>query len=57
LNDLQAQDDARPADKAYWDMLDNTGARQKYFTNIAVPDEADHKEIASVKNKINKLIQ
>jgi len=48
--------DQRPADKAYWDMLNDTSARQAYFTNIANPEEGDHKEVSVVKNRINKLI-
>jgi len=43
--------------KEYLDMLNDTAARQQYFSNLAKPDDADHAEIASVKARINKLIQ
>ena len=40
----------------YFEMLNNTSARQEYFRNLAQPDENDHQEVAKVKNRINKLI-
>lgn len=38
-------------------MLNDTEARQRYFTNLAQPNADDHSEIAKVKSRINKLIQ
>lgn len=38
-------------------MLNNTEERQAFFSNIATPGEGDHKEVADVKKRINKLIQ
>lgn len=57
MKGLQAEYDARPADKEYMDMLNDTPARQAYFSNLATPSEGDHKEVTVVKNRINKLIE
>lgn len=38
-------------------MLNDTSARQAYFSNLAQPNSGDHSEIASVKKRINKLIE
>ena len=38
-------------------MLNDTAARQAYFSNLSQPNSSDHSEIASVKKRINKLIE
>ena len=41
----------------YLGMLNDTESRQRYFTNLAQPNAADHSEVAKVKGKINKMIE
>jgi hypothetical protein len=43
--------------KDYFDMLNDTEARQVYFRNLAQPNSSDHAEVAKVKRRINKLIE
>ena len=43
--------------KDYLDMLNDTSARQAYFSKLSVADANDHSEVAAVKRRINKLIQ
>ena len=52
---MQAAIDVR--DKDYLDMLNDTEARQGYFSRLAQADANDHSEVAAVKKRINKLIQ
>jgi hypothetical protein len=42
--------------KEYFDMLNDTAARQAYFGKLTSSDPNDHSEIAQVKSKINTLI-
>jgi hypothetical protein len=42
--------------KDYLDMLNDTAARQRFFTNLARESSADHGEISKVKHQINELI-
>ena len=42
--------------KEYLEMLNDTQARQKYFSRIAEPNSQDHEEISRIKDKINHLI-
>jgi hypothetical protein len=37
-------------------MLSDVDARHRFFSAVASPDDKDHKEIAKVKSKINKII-
>jgi len=43
--------------KEYFDMLNDTEARQNYFSKLTSADPSDHSEISQVKSKINSLIQ
>ena len=52
---VQAEQDAK--DKDYFDMLNDTEARQAYFGRLTSADPNDHDQIAQVKSKINTLIQ
>ena len=42
--------------KEYFDMLNDTQARQQYFSKLTSADPNDHSEISQVKSKINTLI-
>lgn len=51
---MRVQSDEENAE--YLAMLNDTQARQSYFSSLAQADSSDHAEVAKVKNRINKLI-
>jgi len=53
---IKAKEEAA-TDKAYYEMLGDMDARQRFFKAFTAPDSEDHSEISKVKNKINKLIE
>jgi len=54
---MKLGDEYHQVNKEYFDMLDNTQARQDFFKNLAKPNSSDHSEVAKVKEKINSLIK